>query len=127
MKSATILKSSIAIGIAVGLLLVSEGFAKTPPKRPTEDATAVLMGSATTLLPDGQILISGGQSRSGKVSSGLSIQDRLSGSTTKLTVTLNFARAGHTATVLPDGTVLILGGIGADGRVVGSAEIFDPI
>ena len=120
-----ILKSSVAMQV-VGLLLVSVCFAKLAPKRPGQEVAAVVSGSATTLLPDGRILVSGGQSSDGKARASLSIQDRSSGAVTELTVALHFARAGHTATVLPDGTALILGGIGSDGKVVSSAEVFDP-
>jgi RHS repeat-associated protein len=120
-----ILKSSVAI-VIVGFLLVSVCFAKPAPKRLGQEDAAVVSGSATTLLPDGLILVSGGQGSDGKARASLSIKDRLSGAMTELTVALRFARAGHTATVLPDGTVLFLGGIGSDGKVVSSAEVFDP-
>jgi RHS repeat-associated protein len=82
-------------------------------------------GQTTTLLPDGRLLLAGGQDSNGNPSGTLTLRDQ-SGSEKRLAVALQFARSGHTASVLPDGTVLILGGIGHDGRVVTQAEIFDP-
>jgi RHS repeat-associated protein len=88
---------------------------------------ASAVGASRTLLPDGRILIAGGQDSSGKVEASLSTLDPLTGEITVLDTELRYPRAGHTATVLPDGTVLVLGGIGGDGHLVGSAEIFDSI
>lgn len=82
-------------------------------------------GQTATLLPNGAILLSGGQDAAGHVSPALSMRDS-QGNETLLQAALQLPRAGHTATVLPDGTVLILGGIGADGELVLTAEIFDP-
>lgn len=100
------------------------------PKRLFHSATPgihhVSGGTSKTLLPDGTLLLLGGQNSDGKVSQTAAIENVQSGMTTILSVRLNFARAWHTASVLPDGTVLILGGVGTDGRVVKHAELFDP-
>ena len=92
----------------------------------TSTPTSVL-GASRTLLPDGRILIAGGQDSSGRVEASLSTLDPLTGEITVLDTELRYPRAGHTATVLPDGTVLVFGGVGGDGHLVGSAEIFDPV
>jgi RHS repeat-associated protein len=94
---------------------------------PPSVTPASAVGASRTLLPDGRILIAGGQDSSGKVEASLSTLDPLTGEITVLDTELRYPRAGHTATVLTDGTVLVLGGIGDDGRLVGSAEIFDPV
>jgi RHS repeat-associated protein len=91
-----------------------------------ENAPA-LVGCSRTLLPDGRMLIAGGQDRDGKAQATLYTEDPFTGEVMVLGVSLRFARAAHTATVLPDGTVLILGGVGQNGKLIASAEIFDPI
>src|SRR6478752_2963628 len=87
--------------------------------------TALANGQTATLLPNGGLLLAGGQDAAGHASPALRLRD-LQGNERQLQAALQIARTGHTATVLPDGTVLILGGIGADGQLVQSAEIFDP-
>jgi RHS repeat-associated protein len=82
-------------------------------------------GASATLLPNGQLLLVGGQDSHGKIQNAAAIQDPAGGPVTPL-AGMHHARVYYSATVLPDGTVLILGGIGADGRVVAEAESFDP-
>jgi RHS repeat-associated protein len=129
MKKSAGLKSSLTVGLLGLLLFVPGVFGKA---RHNALASALtdppqLAGSAKTLLPDGRLLISGGQDSSGRVQATLSTKDPLTGIITVLGVGLRFPRAAHTATVLPDGTVLILGGIGRNGALVPSVESFDPI
>ncbi len=83
-------------------------------------------GASRTLLPDGRVLIMGGQAQDGSLLREAFIVNPATGVSLSLKTTLNIARSWHTATVLPDGTVLILGGIGNDGKVVAQSEIFDP-
>jgi RHS repeat-associated protein len=82
-------------------------------------------GGTTTLLPNGSVLLAGGQDAGGHASSVIFLRDSF-GSERQLQTGLQIARTGHTATVLPDGTVLVLGGVGIDGQLVQAAEIFDP-
>src|SRR5215510_3782833 len=63
-------------------------------------------GASETLLPDGQILLLGGQSSRGKIQNGAAIKDPSSGMVTAVSG-MHRARVYHSATVLPDGTVLI--------------------
>lgn len=84
-----------------------------------------LPGQSSTVLPDGQVLLLGGNGEDGPTSSAL-LKDPVTGKTAKLPTNLTYARAYHTATVLPDGTVLILGGVGKDGNVLSVPESFDP-
>jgi len=76
-----------------------------------------------TLLPDGRVLITGGEGASGILASA-EIWDPLSGLWSSA-APMAVARELHTATLLDNGKVLVAGGY--DGGVaIGSAEIYDP-
>jgi len=75
-----------------------------------------------TLLPNGQILITGGRNDSDVLVSA-ELFDPATETFTALASAMTTPRAGHTATLLPDGLVLILGGQTAAGAVA-SAEVF---
>ena len=80
-------------------------------------------GAASVLLPDGRILITGGDSGAGPVTS-TEIFD-----TTGAFVAappMSMARCAHTATLLADGRVLVAGG-STGNAATNAAEIFDPI
>jgi len=98
-------------------------------------------GYTATLLPDGKVLVSGGDSGTLLVQpdasgpgpdpltlSSAELFDLGSGSWTAIG-SMTEARSGHTATVLPDGTVLVTGGYRNDTggtRLLASAELYDP-
>jgi RHS repeat-associated protein len=84
-----------------------------------------LEGQSTTLLPDGRLLLIGGEGSNGPQAS-MAIRDPRTQQTTLLPGSLQEARAWHSATVLPDGRVLVAGGTGAGGKAISSAEIYDP-
>jgi hypothetical protein len=73
-----------------------------------------------TLLPNGQVLVAGGQNGGGQLS-GVELYDPVTG-TWLLTNSMNTARGNHTATLLPNGKVLVAGGYNAGN----SAELYDP-
>ena len=82
-----------------------------------------------TLLPNGKVLVTGGDSGTGGIPNA-ELYDPATGiwSTTS---SMNSARAEHSATLLPDGKVLVAGGYRyraaqVAGSVVASAEIYDP-
>jgi N-acetylneuraminic acid mutarotase len=77
-----------------------------------------------TLLPDGRVLVAGGNSRFGSALSFAELYDPGSGSWTA-TGRMIEARADHTATLLPDGKVLVAGGDSSSGLVT-PAEVYDP-
>jgi len=83
-------------------------------------------GQSTTLLPDGQWLLLGGELSDGRPLSAAQIWNPRTGAVTPLATELQLARAYHSATMLPDGTILIFGGIGTDGQVLAAPELFDP-
>jgi hypothetical protein len=82
-----------------------------------------------TLLGDGKVLITGGDS-GGEFPPPLATAEIFDSSTGVFTPTGNMvsARAGHTATLLPNGKVLLAGGLSGDNPyvVTSTAELFDP-
>jgi len=126
------------------------------PARQTFTANTVLMPKTATdmveprfnhtgtILPDGQVLIAGGQSDINNVNV-LDTAELYDPATGKFSPTGNVTRiydpeeqqfrmlgemtaprAFHRATALADGRVLLTGGIGGDGNAVATAEIYDP-
>jgi hypothetical protein len=78
-----------------------------------------------TLLPNGKVLVAGGQNADAPVASA-ELYDPSSG-TFSATGNMTVPRAGHTATLLNNGKVLIAGGnSGTSGAAVSSAELYDP-
>jgi hypothetical protein len=76
-----------------------------------------------TLLPDGKVLVVGGEGPGGAQAS-TELYDPGTGAWTS-TGSMNVARSQHTATLLPDGKVLVAGGVGQAGDLA-SAELYDP-
>ena len=77
-----------------------------------------------TLLPDGRVLVAGGNSSSGPQLASAELYDPGTGSWTA-TGKMVRDHAGHTATLLPDGRVLVLGGSSASAPEA-TAELYDP-
>jgi hypothetical protein len=77
-----------------------------------------------TLLPNGQVLVSGGYNNDGILSSSELYDPDLG--TWTAAGDMGLARVGHAAALLPDGHVLVAGGGTPTGDVVASAELYDP-
>ncbi len=77
-----------------------------------------------TLLPNGKVLVAGGDNGFLNYLSSAELYDPASG-LWSATGSLATARAEHTATLLPNGKVLVAGGIGSS-TYLSSAELYDP-
>ena len=86
---------------------------------------------ASAQLPDGRLLLTGGEDFALSVLSSAEIYDPATG-VSSLTGSMLKPRHGHTATLLPNGNVLIVGGFsdssvtGSGAKLVSTAEIYNP-
>jgi hypothetical protein len=78
-----------------------------------------------TLLPDGKVLVTGGEGIDGNVVATAELYDPITGQFT-LTGNMTMPRSGHTATLLNSGKVLIAGGWFRTDFLT-SAELYDPL
>jgi hypothetical protein len=81
--------------------------------------------ATATLLPNGEVLIAGGDTDSGATSSA-ELYDPATGKFTATSNSMTTAGAAATATLLPNGEVLIAGGQISDTSPTKSAELYDP-
>lgn len=79
---------------------------------------------ATTLLPNGKILVTGGNNGLNSYLSSAELYDPITGSWT-MARSMNAARRNHTATLLPNGKVLVAGGYNSSGYLP-NTELYDP-
>ena len=100
---------------------------------PTGSMTQARWGHTATLLPDGRVLVAGGQSSERDQLASAELYDPGAGRWTP-TASLRTVRSGHTATLLSDGRVLVAGGSDLNPEVSGfasmvvlaAAELYDP-
>jgi N-acetylneuraminic acid mutarotase len=78
-----------------------------------------------TLLPDGKVLIAGGEASIGQVVATAELYNPATRSFSP-TGSLHTPRSDATATLLPDGKVLVVGGKGANFANLASAELYNP-
>ncbi|MEW6209575.1 MAG: kelch repeat-containing protein [Acidobacteriota bacterium] len=96
---------------------------------PTENMHQARLGHRALLLPDGKVLITGGQTKDGAKLASAEIFDPQTGAFTSIR-DMREPRSDHTMTLLKNGKVLIAGG--ANGVSMGrevvteTAEIYDP-
>jgi large repetitive protein len=81
--------------------------------------------STATLLPDGNVLMAGGETSVGQVVATAELYNPAARSFSP-TGSLHTARSNAAATLLPDGQVLVAGGKGAEFANLASAELYNP-
>jgi N-acetylneuraminic acid mutarotase len=116
-------------GVAASVLNLAEVFDSSTQAFTRLTATMVTARywHTATLLPNGQVLITGGNGVNSAFNTA-ELYDPVANTFTALTATMTTNRAGHSATLLPNGKVLITGG--ADSYAVAlfnTAEIYDPV
>ncbi len=103
--------------------------------RPASAAFTARHSHAVTLLPEGNVLISGGRTGANTATDSVQTYDMATNTYVDWTAGgggdggLVVARSSHTATLMSDGRVLIAGGFGSNGQpvpVASSYEICDP-
>jgi hypothetical protein len=82
------------------------------------------IGETRTELPNGTVLVAGGQGLDGKSLASAELYDPRNGTWTP-TGSIHMARWHHTATLLLDGKVLVAGGT-RTGDAAASPEVYDP-
>jgi WD40 repeat protein len=94
----------------------------------TLDLNTPRMGHTATRLPNGKVLVAGGDTKFfGGQTNGAELYDRATGTWT-ITGNLSTVRSAHTATLLPDGKVLFAGGhVGSFPFTnISNSELYDP-
>ncbi len=131
----------IAVRLTDGRILVAGGQANTGRGDPTTSAfiydpaagawsqtgsmAQSMMMAASTVLQDGQVLVTGGEpGDSTTPSAGAEIYNPQSGSWAP-TAMMAYARLGHSSLLLPSGKVLVAGGGGTE-LILAESEIYDP-
>ena len=91
----------------------------------TLDLNTPRMGHTATRLPNGKVLVAGGDTKFfGGQTNGAELYDRATGTWT-ITGNLSTVRSAHTATLLPDGKVLFAGGWSGFSPI-SDAQLYDP-
>ena len=88
---------------------------------------SVRKARTATLLPSGQVLLTGGRDASGAVFNTAELYDSAAQESTALLATMTSPRVGHTATRLLNGQVLLTGGQDSSGTALNTAEVYDPV
>ncbi len=91
------------------------------------DAVTARVNPVATLLPTGQVLLTGGSNAAGSTSyASAELYPTIPAATVTSASALPAARYLHTATLLPDGDVLVTGGVGGSNELLASSLRFRP-
>ncbi len=120
--NASLVFTLLMLGLTAGLSTVLAQSAGTFTA--TGDMSTPRFGHSATLLPNGNVLMAGGESNTGTAATA-ELYDPASG-VFSATGSMIVARSGHSATLVPNGKVLIAGGRVIGSRILNSAELYDP-
>jgi len=135
--------SHVAAALANGVVLIANGFSYDPNQAQSlvlnsaevfdpvtlkfETILATTsnhaINAAATSLPDGTILLTGGED--GYQYKSVELYSPVSQAFSVSTAMLTTSRAGHSATLLDDGTVLLIGGFNSSHLYLGTMEVYD--
>ncbi|MGO8788384.1 MAG: Kelch repeat-containing protein [Terriglobia bacterium] len=94
----------------------------------TATMTTVREQQAATLLPNGQVLITGGWNSAHDALNTAELYNPTTQTFTAITPTMTSGRVAHTSTLLPNGQVLLTGGSSIYGvNTLNTAEVYDPV
>jgi hypothetical protein len=112
--------------LAIICAVLSAAFAQAAVWNTNYPMSAARSYHTATLLPNGKVLVAGGQNSSG-VANSAELFDPATGKWTS-TGAMTTSRSYHTATLLPNGKVLVAGGATQTGfsSITASAELYDP-
>lgn len=94
--------------------------------RATTPMNARRYDHTATLLPSGEVLVTGGYDLNAKAQLASTERYDPATRTWQAAASMRNARTAHTATRLSDGRVLVVGGYGADNSPLASAELLEP-
>ncbi len=120
----TLMLAAVTVPVIAGSGSTVQAGAQTAQPPNTWAPTAAPMsvaraGQTATLLPDGDVLLAGGNTRTAD------LYDPSAGTFTP-TGSMSVARTDATATLLDNGDVLVAGGIDSGGRQLASSELYEP-
>jgi Kelch motif/Galactose oxidase, central domain len=114
-----------ALGVAVSLAAAPAIAATSGIFTPTGSMHVAHTQGRATLLPGGQVLVTGANSGGGASLPSPELYNPAAG-TWAVTGQMNTPRIDSTATLLPDGQVLVAGGSGGGSNALSSAELYHP-
>ena len=114
-----------ALALAVGFAAAPASAVASGTFTPTGSVNVAHTQGRATLLPGGQVLVTGANSGGSAALPSPELYNPATG-TWAVTGQMNTPRIDSTATLLPDGQVLAAGGSGGSSNALSSAELFNP-